>query len=366
MIVVTALYLILLIVCVFCIVKGLALRIRDRKNCVDNKILDIILPLVAFALLVVQVIAVIMYASPVSGNLRYIKSATLFYESGSLAGNDGLMIIWGIVAKILHVHPMIIVFTCLPVIMIPFYYVIYYLLLSKLTDGRRSSVFIGLIAIELINIWGYQSQMFVPATMLLSYGTQVCFIVHGVLPMLLYVLLSHNLCYVKETDEGRDTNNEACDEIDGDDYQEEWDMKKHKIINARNLAIAMGVLTLMLIAFVFILNNKINTLHAATANLQRDLSERTSIYEFVAPSGTVEGYLIKGSDGSLTMIGGGSAENAQALAEFIGSYGNDLTNWYLYETDEDDMGAYASCILEKGVTTQNVYVLNRTQIEGIN
>ena len=34
---------------------------------------------------------------------------------------------------------------------------------------------------------------------------------------------------------------------------EEWDMNKHRIINARNLAIAMGVLAALLIVVVIVL-----------------------------------------------------------------------------------------------------------------
>lgn len=142
-------------------------------------------------------------------------------------------------------------------------------------------------------------------------------------------------------------------------------MKKHKIINARNLAIALGVVVVMLVSMVFVLNNKINSLHDATANLQRDLDNRCSIYEFTAADGVSYGYLIKGKDGKLTMIGGGDAQRADDLYDFLKEYGTEITNWYLYDGNENNVGAYLKCTNEKGITSENVYILNRVEIEGL-
>ncbi|MBQ8970608.1 MAG: hypothetical protein IJ073_04765, partial [Lachnospiraceae bacterium] len=55
-----------------------------------------------------------------------------------------------------------------------------------------------------------------------------------------------------------------------DGQSEEWDMK-HKVINTRNLAIAVGVLFIVLVGTVFVLNRKINSLYTATVGLQESL-----------------------------------------------------------------------------------------------
>lgn len=384
MIILTALSLILLVVSVIILIREYIVLVKRQlavagmkaqklpKKDKKIKITELILICIALLLVIFQIVVCLTYSFNGNGNLRYLKSATAFYDSGAITGADGLMVLWGMISKVLGIHPMLFVFSILPIVMIPFYYLAYYLLLTKLTDGTVQNVITGIIVIEILNIWGYQSDLLIPVTMLMSYATMTSFIVHAFLPLVLFEILNirekiviHKFETEEEITEGQESGT-VVEDIDDEDYQEEWDMKKHKIINARNLAIALGVLALALVAFVFILNNKINTLHAATANLQRDLSERTRIYEFVSDSGKVEGYLIKGSDGELTMIGGGNVDNAEELNVFLGEYGTNITNWYLYEADEENMGAYAKCTLEKGITVENVYVLNRTQIEGLN
>ena len=139
-------------------------------------------------------------------------------------------------------------------------------------------------------------------------------------------------------------------------------MKKHKIINARNLAIALGLLAVAMLALVFVLNNKINTLHDSTVNLQQALNDRCAVYEFSTAPGKAEGYLIQGSDGSLTMIGGGAEENAQALYDFLEEHGTNLTAWYLYGTDLEDAGACAICVNHMGVSVGETFILDRYKI----
>lgn len=346
--------------------------IRNIKSIISPKR---IITVIAILLIAVQIITLILFETNSGGNIHGLRGATAVYGRGKGLGLDGLMFFWGSICRLIGIHPLILVNSLLPLLIIPLYYCNYYVLLKRILKNETASV-MGIVVLALLNIWGYQSVVLVPATLLLSYGLLPCFVVHGLLPMTLELIIGLEVVAAREEIEvenvvgnqiktGQDIgNDDAIDETD-ELYQEEWDMKKHKIVNARNLAIALGLLAVALVAVVFVLNNKINTLHDATANLQEDLYNRTRIYEYVSGTGQVEGYLIKGIDGKVTMIGGGAEENADSLADFIVQYGGNISEWYLYETDSKEMGAYAKCVLEKGINVDNVYVLNRTEIEGI-
>ena len=65
------------------------------------------------------------------------------------------------------------------------------------------------------------------------------------------------------------------------------------------------------------------------------------------------------------MIGGGDAQRADDLYDFLKEYGTEITNWYLYDGNEDNVGAYLKCTNEKGIASENVYILNRVEIEGL-
>lgn len=308
---------------------------------------------------VAQILMIEKYSLASNTAIKNVSIATYVYENGAYTIGSPIMGIWGTISYVLKVHPLVLIYTVLPAFLLFIYYAGYYeLMKSVFKDDVRASV-IGIIVVELLSFWGYQSKLLEPLTLLISWFGAVGFVVHGLLPNIATQLI-YGLPEAKKADE-KDT--EAVISEEDDCYEEEWDMKKHKIINARNLAIAMGILTVMLIAFVFILNNKINSLHDSTANLQRDLDSRCSMYEFTTNSGKVEGYLMKGSDGSTTMIGGGSAENADALYSFLEEYGYSLTNWYLYDGEEENVGAYLVCTTEKGISVDNVYVLSRTQVK---
>ena len=60
-----------------------------------------------------------------------------------------------------------------------------------------------------------------------------------------------------------------------DDYfkWEEEEMKNHKIINSRNLAIALIIVVILFAGSVFVMNRKINSLYETTVNLQQQVEE---------------------------------------------------------------------------------------------
>lgn len=338
--------------------------IKEHLNIRKMRPAAVLLYVVAFIIFIVQVIVVIGYQYNSFVIIQDIPIATRVYDTGMMVKGSLAMNTWGIVSLAMNIHPMLLLFTSLPVPLIGLYYIGYHEVIKIMSNEDNNSHYsiIGLIAIELLGIWGYQSDVLMNVTILSAWYTGGAFVVHALLPCVLIMVLTIRPAMVRTTEKQSDI--EALEE--DEDYQEEWDMKKHKIVNARNLAIALGLVSVLLIACVYILNNKINTLHDATANLQRDLSERCKIYEFTNSVGEVEGYLIKGSDNKLTMIGGGEEANAEDLYDFLSDYGYEIKDWYLYDKDIDNIGAFAKCINEKDVEVENVYFLNRVDVEDLN
>ena len=94
------------------------------------------------------------------------------------------------------------------------------------------------------------------------------------------------------------------------------------------------------------------------------MNRRCSIYEFTPDGEETEGYLIRESDGKITFVGGGGAQNSDALRDFLDKYGY-VANWYVYGTDEDNAGAMYELISDQSVSPDNIYVIDRQEITGI-
>jgi len=330
---------------------------RDKKR---------ILIAFIFVLLVVgQIIFVTMGAYNNSEAIKNIPVATKVFENGYCVKGSPLMNLWGAIAFLSGIHPLTLIYTYLPAVIFFLVYIGYYELAHASFEESSFAPIIVVGVISVLNVWGYQSEVFIPATLLFSWFSGWCFIVHLLTVFVASVILTGRINGYLIIEAKEEKHTEDTDSVEDEDYQEEWDMKKHKIINARNLAIALGLMAVMLVAVVLVLNNKINQLHAATANLQVDLNNRCRVYEFEASNGEVCGYLIKGKDEKLTMIGGGGEERADDLYNFISEYGTVITNWYLYDVTEENVGACVKCISEKGIEAKNIYVLNRTEIEGL-
>ena len=88
------------------------------------------------------------------------------------------------------------------------------------------------------------------------------------------------------------------------------------------------------------------------------------MYEFIPEGKGVEGYLLQGSDGTISFIGGGSAENSEDLAEFLEKYGSVVNNWYVYGDSDEDSGAMNKILSSGQVMADNVYVITREEITG--
>ena len=157
-------------------------------------------------------------------------------------------------------------YSFLPIIMIPAYYYCYYLLSDCLFTDKVYARFMVLI-ICVINLWGCQSKPLLPATMLYCWFHPASVIIHGLLPLLLYLILN------KIRDMDRNTGTEEG-LLENDYYKwEEEEMKNHKIVNSRNLAITLIIVVILFAGSVFVMNRKINSLYDTTVNLQKQVEE---------------------------------------------------------------------------------------------
>ena len=318
---------------------------------------DIVMTAICVMIVAAQVYGIYAFRFEDTEAIRRVSTATAVYETGHISFGDPMMILIGFISRIAGTHPLKLIYTVLPVILVPLYYLCYLQLIMTVcrTSRERFTAFTALLA---VNLWGYRSQVMIPAALLLSWFSFPVFVIHGLIPILAATLIRKIKDRPEKTEE-TDKEDKSYDE----DYPEEWDMKKHRIINARNLAIALGVLAALLAVTVVILNRKINTLHDATVNLQEDMNRRCSIHEFIPQSGETEGYLIRGENGELTFVGGGSSENADELAKFLLAYGPSVDKWYVYGSGEEDAGAMRALTSEGVVSAGKVYVIDRQELK---
>ncbi len=247
-----------------------------------------ILWLIPVATVILSVIEVSRFAMPSVAAYVGIGEATAVFDTSRLDAGDPMMLFIGVISATAGVHPLELIFTITPSVYIVLYYVCCLALITEVTKSRLASL-IAFMTVLLLCIWGYQSEYAIRYTLLVRwYGTGV-FVVHGLLNVIA-VLLIRYLRYMPEGEK-------AVEDV-WDDDTEEWDMKGHKIINTRNLAIAFVVLLLAFIASVFVLNSKINRLYDATVNLQEDLNKRSSVYEKRSDEGSIEGFVVRATDGS--------------------------------------------------------------------
>ena len=345
------------------IAAGFVIRRRmnvPRTGFLDNvnDIKGLIYPAVIVLSVIVLAAAVGMSRFENTGAMKGIGSATYVYENGQLGSADPMMLLIGVISCVLRIHPLDFIYSVSPAIFIPLYCLCYASVIDAVFGSTGKRVVAYLIVI-ILDLWGYQSEALIGVTLLVRWFGAGVFAVHGLLSLAQVILAG----YLKNKPESARDDMTVYE--DAGDEEEEWDMKKHKIVNARNLAIGLGLLAAALVVFVYVLNNKINKLYDATVNLQTDLSSRCSIYEFAPGGGDTEGYLIKGSDGTVVFIGGGGKQNADELSEFFEKYGNSVTKWYVYGEDEEDSGAMRHLIDSDAVDIGNIYVIDAKELTGL-
>ena len=326
------------------------------KRKIKIKTADVVMTIICITIVAAQIYGIYAFRFENTEAVKRIAAATAVFETGKITANDPMMILVGFISRLTGMHPLKLVYTVLPAVLVPLYYLCYMQLIMTVCTGRQR--YVAFIALAAVNLWGYRSEMMIPVSLLLSWFSFPVFVVHGLIPILAVILIRS----VKERPEIPEEEAGENGEED-EDILEEWDMKKHRIINARNLAIALGVLAALLAITVVVLNRKINTLYDATVNLQEDMNRRCSIHEFIPASGEVEGYLIRGENGELTFVGGGSSENADELGAFLLAYGSGIEKWYVYGSGEEDAGAMRTLTSEGVVSAGRVYVINREELK---
>ena len=306
---------------------------------------------VSVIIVAAQIYGVMFYSFENVRAMEGFGIATKVFESGRVYPADPMMLFVGQIANLSGIHPLRLIYTILPATLISFYYVCYAALIYEVTTGYRR--FAAFITLALLNLFGYQSQVLIPATLLFAWSGTWVFVIHGLAATAAVILTACMKSLPEHKEEPRH---------DEDELSEEWDMKNHRIINARNLAIALGVLAIVLVGTIFVLNSKINSLYAATVNLQDDLNSRCALYEFAPSGGGVEGYLVKGSDGTLSFVGGGSSANADELGEFIGKFGTNVARWYVYGEDEASSGAMRTLTSNGTIDAGKVFVISADEL----
>ncbi len=305
-----------------------------------------------FLLIILQIYTTSAYSFHQPNVTRQIYSATLAYETGKLTAQSPIMMLWAGMSIVLCEHPLVVILSYSPFMTLPLFYMVYSLTATMLCKKQKVRQLMLLLFMCILHIFGFQSGYALNLTLLFSYFSGEAFILQGISPLVLWLVL-----FIRESMPPGEQINDKNASGTEEDWEEE-DMKKHRIVNARNVGIALVLFVVLAAGAIYILNNKINSLHNATQNLQIAMDEKCSLYEFKPKNdGAVQGYLLKQSDGSLVMIGGGSEENGEELYAFLTKYGANLDQWYLYGDTDKEKGAYEYCVKDKEIPVGKVYYL---------
>lgn len=308
-----------------------------------NKWIDRILWIIAILLVVAQVIVAAFITVPVTDALLGLKDATFVYEGGRIVLTSPFMSCLGLFGRITGITPMKLALDILPIIVIPLCYFAYGFLAKSLSEGLIKTPAI-LIFVELLNIYGFQSEALSPYTLLLGWYRGETLLIHLILPLILAFIIRWRDKHPRPDKAAEEP------EVNEDDPEDEM---KHKILNVRNLSIAFAVFVIIVIGAVFVLNKKINNLHEATISLQDIIESKGEFIEFKGALGdTFRGYIVIDADDNVTVVFGGRYDDGEALLEVLSQYGKHVTSWYLEKDGEQ--GAFEYC-RENGVAVDHIY-----------
>ena len=337
--------------------KSLRAGLKNRKRASG---LTVLFAAVVILIIVLQVIFLIRYAPEGPDALGRLSDATFSRETGLVVHGSPFMMLYAWLSGLIRVHPLTLVYTILPPLMLSMYYSIEWSLARKLFGPDTEKCLFMLFIFELLHIFGFQSALFSGTTLLLSYFSEEAFLVHGAAPTVLWFALYR-------LEKRRPREEKAAEQKSGEQttesFEEEWDMN-HRIVNSRNVGIALIVLAVCFAGMILVLNRKINNLHEAAAGLQANMEESLRAYEFIPEgSGKAEGLVFVQSNGALLVAGGGSAAYGDELYDFITKYGNRVDCWYLTGEGEADTGAYKVC-KKRGLDIGSVYSMNLKEYKG--
>lgn len=304
--------------------------------------LDIILIITA------TVIAALFTTPPVSG-LEAIGLATKVYGGASFMMNAPVMSCLGLICRLFKALPITVALKVLPFILVPACFVAYAYLSVVLDEEKKGIAPILFFIIILLQVWGYQSEAFIPYTLLLSWYRGETLLVHLILPIALAFLIRRikkkpNI----ETAREQELRSDGCREAERKDEDDEM---KHKYINVKNLSIALLVLAVLSVGAILLLNRKINNLYEATVNLQSAVEGKGDFAKYSGIDEDVKGYVIRSAEGAVTVIDGGGYDEGSGMLELITKYGSSVDTWYLLG---DERGALDYCE-EQGLKVNKIY-----------
>lgn len=238
----------------------------------------------------------------------------------------------------------------LSAVCIAVFFVIYYMISRQLFCNKGDQIlFMALVV--LMHAFDFYSEKAAVFSLFLSPVTIGSIVIHDVMPLLLWLYLVYEDTILNLLKNSADTQDDI------EEIPEEWDMKKHKIINIRNMAIAFTVFLIVFVAAVFVLNKKINSLYDATVLLENAANTKMAVYELKGNDGTVTLTLMVSPDGTVSAIGGGEKTNEVQSYEFIKKHSERIDRWYLYGDDEENTCVYDYC-KDKGIEIGEAFVIS--------
>lgn len=234
------------------------------------------------------------------------------------------------------------------------YLTLYVVIANRLYVRKLQKTIFILYAI-LLNVFSVYSEKSIEYNLFLKPLSAGSIVIHLVLPAFMYIIIWKfpDVVYIK----GEDNTDEETDksEITDDEYDEEWDMKKHKILNIRNMAVAFAVFIVMFIGVIFTLNSKINSLYNATLILEQAARDKAAVYTYVSEDNQdISIQVIVAGDGLITVIGGGNYEDGVKFMEYLKQYGTNVDKWYLNSRESSETGVYEYC-RNNGIVINSLY-----------
>ena len=212
----------------------------------------------------------------------------------------------------------------------------------------------------ILNLFSVYSEKSMEYNLFLNPVSFGSIVIHLILPFILFILIwkYRELIILKDIYDKRGNEDDENTNEANEEYEEEWDMKKHKILNMRNMAIAFAVLVVAFIGVVFILNSKINSLYSATLVLEQAARDKASVFTYVSEENeAVSLQVIVAGDGNITVYGGGSYEDGVQFMEYLKQYGTTVDKWYLNSKDSSETGIYEYC-RNNGIVVNSLYCIN--------
>ena len=319
---------------------------------------NIFLPVLVFILLLLQVIFVIKFGYDEPRVIFKLYPATRAFDTGEYIIGAPFTMLWVFLAKVINMKPIAVIYSLGAALMIPLVYFIALAIAGQLIPDDKNARYFLLLCLEMFNFFGYQSDYLINYTLLFDWFSENFFVVYIVLPLILLLILMKP----RKRVEAPVNKNDSV--IESDYYLwEEEDMKNHKYINARTVAVALVVVVIAMAGCIYIMNNKINSLYNTTVNLQTQVNDNCTIHEFIPEeSGAVEAYLLVQSDGSVVVFDGGNEDYVEGLYDFVTEYGKTVTSWYVNGNSQGDMAGVDYC-KDKGLEVKKLYVLNVDEVE---